>query len=265
MTCDSPPRYRRVHLGRRRRHPGQVIMGEPQRVAGTERRRARGQLIQRRAQRVQVGPLIHRPAGPPGLLRRQVRQRPGDPGVMRELRADLGERGRQREVHQARGTSAGEHDVRRSEVPVHHPPAVHPRHRRRQLHRQPDQATGRQRLGQPRQARAAGVRHHDRPRIPRRPRQLRHPRGTAQPVQHRHLMPQPAVRVRPQRLLADDRAPGKEQPGDARALTLVHYLGPDRRTPGRRHPACPHPAPPRRSARAHALPEGGELTTSYLS
>ena len=80
-----------VRLGRRHRDPGQVIVDEPQRVPGAERRLARGQLVQHRAQRVQVGPLIHRPAGPPGLLRRQVRQRPRDLGMVRELRADLGE------------------------------------------------------------------------------------------------------------------------------------------------------------------------------
>ena len=36
----------------------------------------------------------------------------------------------------------------------------------------------------------------------------------------------PAFRVRPQRLLADDRALRQEQPGDARALAGVHDFGP---------------------------------------
>ena len=209
MIADSGRRHGRVHLRRRHRHPGQVIMDEPQRVPGAERRLARRQLVQRRAQRVQVGPLIHRPAGPPGLLRRQIRQRPDDLGVVGELRADLGQRRRQREVHQARGAVAGEHDVRRGDVPVHHPPAVHPRHRPGQLQPEPDHAIDGERLRQPGQARLTRVRQHDRPRIPRRLRQLRDPGDTAQPLQHRHLMPQPALRVRPQRLLADDRAPGK--------------------------------------------------------
>ena len=102
MISDSGRRHGRVHLRRRHRHPRQVIVDEPQRVAGAERRRARGQLVQRRAQRVQVGALVHRPAGAPGLLRRQVRQRPHDLAVVRELGTDLGERRRQREVHQAR-------------------------------------------------------------------------------------------------------------------------------------------------------------------
>ena len=80
MISRQRPRYGRVHLRRRHRHPSQMIVGEPQRVAGAERRLTRGQLVQRRAQRVQVGALIHRPAGPPGLLRRQIRQRPDDLG-----------------------------------------------------------------------------------------------------------------------------------------------------------------------------------------
>jgi hypothetical protein len=66
-------------------------MGNPQRVPGAEGGLARGQLVQRCAQRVQVGALIHRPAGPPGGLRRQVRQRPGDLGMVGELGADLGD------------------------------------------------------------------------------------------------------------------------------------------------------------------------------
>ena len=247
-------RDRRVHLHRRDRHPRQVIVGQPQRVPGPERRRARGQLVQRRAERVQVGPLIHRPAGPPGRLRCQVRQRPGDLAVVSELRADLAQRRRQREVHQARRAVAGDHDVRRGDVPVHHPQAVHPRHRCGQLHRQAGQVAGRQRLGQSRQGPAAGVRQHDRPGEPRRVRQLHDPDGAAEPLQHRRLVPQPAFAVRAQRLLADDRVPGQEQPGDARPLALVHYLGPDGRIPVRRHTACPHghlhaPSHPR-----HTLP-----------
>jgi hypothetical protein len=84
-------RYGRVHRRRRHRHSSQMIMGESQRVAGTERRLTRRQLVQRRAQGVQVGTLIHRPAGPPGLLRRQIRQCSHDPRVVGELRPQLGE------------------------------------------------------------------------------------------------------------------------------------------------------------------------------
>ena len=213
-------------------------MGEPQRVPGPERRPAGGQLIQHRAQRVQIGPLIHRPGRPPGGLRRQVRQRPGDLGVMGEPGADLGQRRRQREIHQARSAAAGDHDVRRGDIPVQHPRPVHPRHRPGQPQPQPGQLTGRQRRGHPGQTDATRVRQHDRPGVPGRRRQLRDPFNAMQPLQHRRLMPQPPVRVRPQRLLTDDRALAEEQPGHARARALMHHLGPVRRIPARQHPAC---------------------------
>jgi hypothetical protein len=194
---------------------------EPQGVAGAERRLTRRQLVERRAHRVQVGTLIHRPACTPGLLGRQVRQRPHDLAVVRELGTNLGERGRQGEVQQARGAAAGDHDVRRRDVPVHHPPAVHPGDRPGQRHRKPDQVIGGQRLRQAGQARVTDVLHHDRSRVPRRIQQLRDSLDTAQPLEDRHLMPQPALCVRPQRLLADDRAPSEAQPRDARVFALV--------------------------------------------
>jgi len=81
------------------------------------------------------------------------------------------------------------------------------------------------------------VRPGDRLRIPRCLRQLRHPGHTPQPLQHRRLMRYPAFRVRPQRLLADDRTSGPEQPDDPCPLALVHDLGSDGWIPARRHPA----------------------------
>ena len=69
MIADSAAGTAGFDLGRRGRHPGQVIVDEPQRVAGPERRRAGGQLVQGRAQRVQVGALVDRAAGAAGLLR----------------------------------------------------------------------------------------------------------------------------------------------------------------------------------------------------
>ena len=145
------------------------------------------------------------------------------------------------------------------DVAVHHTPPVHPRHRPGQPHRQPDQLVDGQRLRQPGQARAADVRQHDRPRVPRRLHQLRHPVDTAQPLQDRQLVPQPPLRVRPQRLLADDRAPGKEQPSHPRALALVHDLGPNGRISARQHPACPHPTPPRTVRTHHAVLAGSSI------
>ena len=238
------PGHGRVHLGRRHRHPRQVIVGEPQRVAGTERRLARRQLVQRRAQRVQIGALIHRPAGTPGLLRRQIRQRPDDLGVVGELGTDLGERRRQREVHQARGAVAGDHDVRRSDVPVHHAPAVHPRHRPGQLHRQPDQLIDGQRLRQLRQARATDVLQHDRPRVPRRIQPAARPPSTprsrssiASSCRSRRSASGPSGSLRM------TVRPAREQPRDPRALALVDYLRPSRQSSTQRRLASCHPTP----------------------
>jgi hypothetical protein len=71
-----------------------------------------------------VRPLVHRPAGAPGGLRRQVCQRPDDLGVVGERGAQLGQRGRQDEIHHGGGATGREHDVGRADVPVWHPPAV---------------------------------------------------------------------------------------------------------------------------------------------
>jgi hypothetical protein len=70
------------------------------------------------------------------------------------------------------------------------------------------------------------------------------PRYAMRAFQHRDLLPQPPFRVRSQRLLADDRAPRQEQPGDASALAGVHDLGPDERLRARPHPARFHRVPP---------------------
>ena len=114
-------------------------------------------------------------------------------------------------------------------------------------HGQPDQLIDGQWRGQPGQAGAAGVRQHDRPRVPRRLHQLRDARDTAQPLQHRHLVPQPPRRVRPQRLLADDRAPRQgtaESPACARSRAALRPERADLAPAFRPHPACPHPTPP---------------------
>ena len=94
-------------------------------------------------------------------------------------------------------------------------------------------ASGFARLGQ---AGAADVCQHDRPRVPRRVQQLRDPDDTAQPLQHRHLVPQPPRRVRAQRLLADDRASRHEQPSHPRAGGLVHTARPPPPGPAARRP-----------------------------
>ena len=72
-----------------------------------------------------------------------------------------------------------------------------PGHRAGQRHGQPDEVVRGQRFGQSRQARVAGVRQHDRPRVPHARRQLGDPCDTTQPGQHGYLMLQPACRIRP--------------------------------------------------------------------
>ena len=232
-----------VHLGRCRRHPGQMVMREPQRVAGAERRISGGQLVQRRAERVQVGPLV-RPGGAPGLLRRQIRQRPHDLVVMGELRTDLGHRGRQREVDQARGAVGGEHDVRRGDVAVHHPPAVHPGHRPSQRHRQPDQLINVQRHGQPARLVPPTSATRSSPGTAA-------PPAAARPLRHRAAAPASPARAaaaaaRPAPAAPCGRRCGSEsEPSDAGPCAFVQQFGPHGRISARQHPACPHPTPPR--------------------
>jgi hypothetical protein len=114
---------------------------------------------------------------------------------------------------------------------------------RPQRRRQAGQFTGRQRRGHARQAHPAGVRQHHRPGVPRRLRQLRHSRHAGQAFQHRGLVPHPAFGVRSQRLLADDRAPRQEHPGDAGALAGVHDFGPEERLRARPRSARFHRSP----------------------
>jgi len=112
-----------------------------------------------------------------------------------------------RKIHQTRHPIARQDHVRRGDVPVDHPAAVHLRYRPAQLHGQSGQFIGDQRFGRPGQAGTTGIRQHHGPRIPRRLGELRHPGHTTQPLEHRHLMPRPASPVRPQGVLADSRLP----------------------------------------------------------
>ena len=126
------------------------------------------------------------------------------------------------------------------------PRRVHPRDRPGQRHRQPDQLVDGQRRRQPGQRSVAGVGQHDRPRVPRR-------RPPAAPPRRRHaaapacasLVAQPAVRVRPQRLLADDGPPGEDQPRDPRPGALCAPFRPERAGLG---PARAHLTPSDTSA-----------------
>jgi hypothetical protein len=250
--------HRGVHRGRGRRHPRHVVVGQPQWVAGAERRRPGRQLVQRRAQRVQVGALVDGPAGAAGLLRGQVRQRAHDLGVMGELRADLGQRRGQPEADQARGAVRRDHDVGRGDVPVQDAPAVHPRDRLRHRRPEPDEEVGLDGGGQTGQVGAARVGQRDRPRVARFVQELRDAGNPPYPLQHRQFVPQPARRVRSQQLLADHGAPGEKQPGDPRTAGLLQHLGHTGLMPAWQALACLHRRLPRAagrgSRRAYARP-----------
>ena len=227
MIVDSGRRHGRVHLRRRHRHPRQVIMGEPQRVAGAERRLARSPA--RTASRpARTGRRADPPTG------RSARSAPA-PDTPASPRSRLWwvNSGRisandvaKREVHQARDAVAATArcwpDVMsRCITPRRCIPAT----ARASPTASPissSTASGfasAARLVPPTSASTIE------PGYRGASSQLRDPRDPAQPLQHRQLVPQPPLRVRPQRLLADDRAPGQEQPSHARALALVQHFG----------------------------------------
>jgi hypothetical protein len=117
--CRQVGRHRWVDDVGCRGYKSQLIMNEPDRVARPERRLTRGEFVQGRSQRVQIRPLVHRPPHPPGLLRRQIRQRPNDLGVVGELRPQLrGGRGQREVDHHGVPILFGEHDVARVDVPM---------------------------------------------------------------------------------------------------------------------------------------------------
>ena len=247
MHHDRRQRHRHstIHLHRRHRHTSQMIMSKPQRITKTKRRPTRHQLIQRRTQRIQISTLIHRPPRTPRLLRRQILQRPHNLRMVRELRTDLSERRRQSKIDQTRRTTSGHHDIRRRDIPMHHTPPMHPRHRPSQPHRQPDHLIDHQRLHQPRQTHPTNIRHHDRPRIPRRLHQLSDPLDATQPLENRYLVLEPAQGVRSQWFLTHDgirdSAASEDQARDPRPFGFVDCFGADRRILGRQLSVCLHP------------------------
>ena len=136
----------RARLPRHRPQPGPAVMPDAapheqgqEAIVGVSLRRTR------RSSSSSVG-AVWNEQGRSSTGPHTVGQRPHDLGVVGELGPDLGERGCQREVHQVRGAVAGQHDVRRGEVPVDHPPAVHPRDRPGQPRRQRGQVSRGNRL-----------------------------------------------------------------------------------------------------------------------
>jgi hypothetical protein len=81
--------------------------------------------------------------------------------LVREIATDLAERRREPEVHQAGRSGGGEHDVRLSDVAVHHGAVGHARDRTAELHGEPDQILdGEDAAARP--GSSAGVIQHDR-------------------------------------------------------------------------------------------------------
>jgi len=223
-------RHRRVHGRRRSRHPGEMVMQDPQRVARPERRRPGSQLVQRRPERVQVSPLVDRPASPASQLRREIGQRADDLAVGREPRLDGRERRGHREVNQTGHVPvAAHHDVRRTDIPVHHTPPMHTSHGARQRSSQVDQLGRIQRHGPLGQRSATDIDQQDRPSRRRHAsRHLHDPLDPGQPLEDLDLMPQPPLRVRPQRLLPDHGPDVGHQPSDPSPLRLVKHRHPRR-------------------------------------
>ena len=186
--------HRCIDLARGCRHPRQVIMRKPQRIARTERRLTGGQLVQCRAQRIQIGALIHRPTGTPRLLGRQIRQRAHNLAVVAELRTNLSYQRRQAETHQARRAVRRNHNVRRADITMQHTTAMHARDRLGHARRQVDQVVERKGLDHLRQARLPGIRKHDRGGVMRRIQHLRHTHHAPQPLQDSHLVLQSTLR-----------------------------------------------------------------------
>jgi hypothetical protein len=118
----------RVQLGGRDRDPGQVIMHERERVGiAAERRRPGRQLVQRGAECVEIRTMVDRPAGPPGLLGREIGQRAGETVLPYGREPVLGHRRRQLEVDQGGRlvrrrlpVDQRHQDVAGADVAVHH-------------------------------------------------------------------------------------------------------------------------------------------------
>ncbi len=197
-----------VHLRRRFRQPGQVVVDQSEWIAATERRSPGGHFVQGRAQRIQVGSLVHLTAGPSGLFGRHIGQSADDLRRAGGVEALIGQQGGDMEVDKFRMTVGSQQDVARADVAVKHTSAVH----------RADDAAERQRdahqLGVVHVAEGQHLRARPRIRVlhedPVGQRflldQLWHTSHTGQPTQHRPLMTQPVGCQRADRLLADNAA-----------------------------------------------------------
>ncbi len=196
-----------VELGRRRRHPRQVVVEQLEQVTVAERRPAGRELVQRGAERVQVGPLVGRAARAAALLGGEVGERADDLARVDEGRALLGEgRGEVVVDEQRLAARLREHDVRGVDVLVQHASAVDggddAGDRQGQLDELGELERGGARSGE---RHRVAVLHHDRVRNVhlREPRDTRH---AIEALQDLALVPEPLHGVRAEGLLADDAA-----------------------------------------------------------
>ncbi len=244
-----------ISLRRCQRHLGQGVVHHLQRIAHRERRHPGCELVERRAQPVQVGPVVHRHPGPPGLLGRKVGQGPDDLAGMGEPRELLRQGARQIEVDQQGSTlRAADQDVRRVDVPVQHPDPMRRRDNRGQLL---SKLHPRRHVGSRIVERVLGDRRGQRHTMliveqqgvrGAADHQPGHPRHAAQPAQNPQLMPGPLDGAGAQHLLADQ-APvlaGPPQSRDLGALADIQQL--TRLPPGAHREVVPD------NVRGHAAP-----------
>jgi hypothetical protein len=110
---------------RRRRLPRDVAVHELHRIGRLEGRRAGQELVEHRAERVEIGAVVERPVHPAGLLRRHVRERPFERvGALQLLRLEREAR-REPEAGEPHGEGRRiEEDVLGCDVLVDHAAAV---------------------------------------------------------------------------------------------------------------------------------------------
>ncbi len=114
------PRHARIDDRGRHGFAHQVVAHQIERIGLVEGGTARGELVQRRAERIEVGALIHRAAGAARLLGSEVHEGADDLAFPCVLPARPGRAGRHRmiEVDQNGLASGRENDVGRIDVPV---------------------------------------------------------------------------------------------------------------------------------------------------
>jgi hypothetical protein len=202
-------------LGGRHGHSHEVVMDQLQRIERAEGRAPGEHLVQRGAQRIEVGALVDRAAGAAGLLGRHVGERARDLALVAETRRLLREAAGDVEIDQHRpALRADQHDVGRVEVAVHHTLAVHrgqhPREAEADVqHLGHAEAFVAQHLRQRHAAVVVQDQHVGRRGVGG---EARHALGAGQALEHRRLVPQAVRRIAAEPLLEDERRPAWRAP-----------------------------------------------------